>query len=95
MSKQEDARDAVLDLIESLSVGQAIPSERQLTHELGVSRLTVRAALDELVRDGYLDRRDGWYLATMGRLKPGWTAEQADAHLRAISADMLAARHCT
>ena len=59
MSKQEDARDAVLDLIEALSVGQAIPSERQLTQELGVSRLTVRAALDELVRDGYLDRRHG------------------------------------
>jgi GntR family transcriptional regulator len=59
LSKQEDARDAVLDLIESLSVGQAIPSERQLTQELGVSRLTVRAALDELVRDGYLDRRHG------------------------------------
>jgi GntR family transcriptional regulator len=59
MSKQEEARDRVLDLIEALSVGQAIPSERQLTNDLGVSRLTVRAALDELVRDGYLDRRHG------------------------------------
>jgi GntR family transcriptional regulator len=59
MSKQEEARDRVLDLIESLEVGQAIPSERQLTQDLGVSRLTVRAALDELVRDGYLDRRHG------------------------------------
>jgi GntR family transcriptional regulator len=59
VSKQEDTRDRVLDLIESLTVGQAIPSERQLTQELGVSRLTVRAALDELVRDGYLDRRHG------------------------------------
>jgi GntR family transcriptional regulator len=59
MSKQEETRDRVLDLIESLAVGQAIPSERQLTQELGVSRLTVRAALDELVRDGYLDRRHG------------------------------------
>jgi GntR family transcriptional regulator len=59
LSKQEEARDRVLDLIESLSVGQAIPSERHLTQEFGVSRLTVRAALDELVRDGYLDRRHG------------------------------------
>src|ERR1700736_5513916 len=59
MSKQEETRDRVLDLMESLVVGQAIPSERQLTQELGVSRLTVRAALDELVRDGYLDRRHG------------------------------------
>ena len=59
MSKQEETRDRVLDLIESLVVGQAIPSERQLTREFGVSRLTVRAAIDELVRDGYLDRRHG------------------------------------
>jgi putative ABC transport system permease protein len=41
--------------------------------------------------DPYLDRRDAWFLATMGRLKPGWTVEAADAHLRSISPDMLAA----
>ena len=59
MTKQEEARERVLDLMEALEVGETIPSERQLTHRLGVSRLTVRAALDELVRDGYLDRRHG------------------------------------
>ena len=59
MSKQEETRDRVLDLIESLAVGQPIPAERQLAVDLGVSRLTVRAALDDLVRDGHLDRRHG------------------------------------
>ena len=59
MSKQEETRDRVLDLIEDLHVGEAIPAERQLATELGFSRLTLRAALDELVRDGYLDRRHG------------------------------------
>src|SRR6266851_4020757 len=59
MTKQDDTRDQVLDLMESLDVGMAIPSERQLSVDLGVSRLTIRAALDELVRDGYLDRRHG------------------------------------
>ncbi len=59
MNKQEDTRDRILDLIEELEVGSAIPSERQLTGNLGVSRLTVRAALDDLVRDGYLERRHG------------------------------------
>ena len=59
MSKTEETRDRVLDLVEALTVGQAIPSERQLSIDLGVSRLTLRAALDELVRDGYLDRRHG------------------------------------
>jgi len=59
LSKQEETRDRVLDLVESLEVGQPIPAERLLAVDLGVSRLTLRAALDELVRDGYLDRRHG------------------------------------
>ena len=59
MTKQSDTRDRVLDLIEQLGVGEAIPSERQLSSDLGVSRLTVRAALDDLVREGYLVRRRG------------------------------------
>jgi GntR family transcriptional regulator len=58
-TKQSEARARVLDLIERLTVGDAIPSERQLSADLGVSRLTVRAALDELVREGYLLRRRG------------------------------------
>ena len=59
MTKQSETRGRVLDLIERLEVGEAIPSERQLSADLGVSRLTVRAALDELVREGYLLRRRG------------------------------------
>ena len=59
MTKQSETRDRVLDLIEQLGVGKAIPSERQLSADLGVSRLTVRAALDDLVREGYLVRRRG------------------------------------
>jgi GntR family transcriptional regulator len=59
MTKQAETRDRVLDLIERLGVGEAIPSERQLSADLGVSRLTVRAALDDLVREGYLVRRHG------------------------------------
>ena len=49
----------MLELIDQLQVGQAIPSERRLSSDLGISRLTVRAALDDLVRDGYLERRHG------------------------------------
>ena len=58
-TKQGEVRNRVLDLIEQLGVGDAIPSERQLTADIGVSRLTVRAALDELVREGLLVRRHG------------------------------------
>jgi GntR family transcriptional regulator len=59
VTKQRETRDRVLDLIEGLGVGEAIPSERQLSAELGVSRLTLRAALDELAREGYVVRRRG------------------------------------
>ena len=59
MTKQSETRERVLDLIERLAIGEAIPSERQLSVELGVSRLTVRAALDDLVREGFLERRHG------------------------------------
>jgi GntR family transcriptional regulator len=59
VTKQSETRDLVLDLIEQLEVGDPIPSERQLSADLGVSRLTVRAALDDLAREGYLVRRRG------------------------------------
>ena len=59
VTKQTETRTKVLDLIDQLDVGDAIPSERQLCADLGVSRLTVRAALDDLVRDGMLIRRHG------------------------------------
>jgi GntR family transcriptional regulator len=59
MTKQREAREQVLALIQSLGIGESIPSERQLSTDLGVSRLTVRAALDELVREGHLVRRRG------------------------------------
>src|SRR5687768_12881294 len=59
VTKQSTARQQVLDLIERLGVGTAIPAERQLSADLGVSRLTLRAALDDLVRQGYLVRRPG------------------------------------
>jgi GntR family transcriptional regulator len=58
-TKQSQTRDRVIELIERLGVGEAIPSERQLSVDLQVSRLTVRAALDELVREGFLVRRRG------------------------------------
>jgi hypothetical protein len=44
-----------------------------------------------------LDQRDFWWLAAIGRLKPGWTIEQARTHLQAISPgifkDTLPARY--
>jgi GntR family transcriptional regulator len=59
LNKQLEVRERVLELIKELEVSAPIPSERRLSAELGVSRLTLRAAVDELVREGYLVRRHG------------------------------------
>ena len=59
MTKQRETRNRVMALIEeTITVFQA-QGMSQLSADLGVSRLTVRAALDELVRDGFLVRRRG------------------------------------
>src|SRR3954447_2460202 len=59
MTKQEVTRQRVLEIIERLAVGDPIPPERRLAGDLGVSRLTLRAALDELAREGLIVRRRG------------------------------------
>src|SRR3954452_21472266 len=59
MTKQEVTRQRVLELIERLAIGDPIPPERRLAGDLGVSRLTLRAAIDDLVREGLIVRRRG------------------------------------
>ena len=52
---------ALRDLIEKRVLGpdDALPPERDLAEELSVSRITVRKAVDGLVEDGLLVRRQG------------------------------------
>lgn len=57
--KRERVRDTILELIEERRPGDAIPSERVLCAELGVSRPTLRAAVDQLVIAGLLVREHG------------------------------------
>lgn len=42
-----------------LAPGDAFPTEAALMERYGVSRITVRAALDQLVRDGLIERQRG------------------------------------
>ncbi|MBO2442140.1 GntR family transcriptional regulator [Actinomadura nitritigenes] len=46
-------------MLEGLEPGDALPSERRLVDELGVSRPTLRQAVDGLVAEGLLERRHG------------------------------------
>lgn len=54
-------REILLDLIEGneLRIGTAIPSERELCQRFGLSRMTVRQAVDHLVSEGRLHRVPG------------------------------------
>lgn len=51
----------VKNLIDSgkLTQGDLIPSENQLSEEFNVTRMTVRSALSNLVKEGYITRRRG------------------------------------
>ncbi|MEU4266776.1 GntR family transcriptional regulator [Streptomyces sp. NPDC026092] len=57
--KRERVREHLLGLIEARGPGVPIPSERTLCADLGVSRPTLRAAVDELVATGALVREQG------------------------------------
>jgi GntR family transcriptional regulator len=57
--KYHAVRDRIHDLIDGLAVGDALPAERTLATDLGVSRMTLRRAIDELVASGLVERRHG------------------------------------
>lgn len=57
--KRERVRDYLMELVESRAPGDPIPSERTLCEQLGVSRPTLRSAVDELVTTGLLVREHG------------------------------------
>lgn len=58
--KYQAVRSYLVGLVESeLHVGDAIPSERALCERFGVSRMTVRQAVDALVGEGVLVREQG------------------------------------
>lgn len=58
-AKYHSIRDEILDLIAELDVGDALPPERTLAPQFGVSRMTLRRAVEELIREGRLSRRHG------------------------------------
>jgi GntR family transcriptional regulator len=79
---QRVLRDAIHNQV--LSPEDALPAERDLADELGVSRITVRKALDGLVADGLLTRRPGAGTFVAGRV------EKSFSKLSSFSEDMLA-----
>jgi GntR family transcriptional regulator len=54
-------KNYILEMIdrEEYAIEQAIPSERTLIEQFGISRITIRRAIDVLVNEGYLYRLQG------------------------------------
>jgi GntR family transcriptional regulator len=65
--------------------GELIPSERELVQKYGVSRITVRRAIDELVSEGYLYRVQG-----KGTFVKSNLLEQNIITLNSITQDIIA-----
>lgn len=57
--KYRELAEMLLGRIGGAAIGDPMPSERQLADETGVSRMTARRAIDELVRRGLLTREVG------------------------------------
>lgn len=58
-AKRSQVRERLEALIAQLLPGEAIPAERELARDLGVARMTLRRAVDELVVERRLVRRHG------------------------------------
>ncbi|WP_323748211.1 GntR family transcriptional regulator, partial [Catenulispora rubra] len=89
-AKRDRVRDHLLQLIDTAAPGTSLDSERDLAEALGVSRPTVRAALQDLARSGYLVRHQGRGTFTSPRkIDQALTGDSADggAALAAPSAE--------
>jgi GntR family transcriptional regulator len=65
-----------------IRIGDALPSERELSEAIGISRVTVRRAIETLLREGLLSRKHGSGTSIAPRI------EQPAALLAGFSADM-------
>jgi GntR family transcriptional regulator len=78
---QRALRDAITD--NRLAADEALPPERELAEEFRVSRITVRKALDALVGEGLLTRRQGAGTFVASRVEKNFSK------LSSFSEDML------
>jgi Transcriptional regulators len=59
MTKYEQIKQELLTLIEDIPPHQQIPGERVLEMAMNAARMTVRKAIDALVNEGHLYRKEG------------------------------------
>jgi GntR family transcriptional repressor for pyruvate dehydrogenase complex len=89
----ETVAEQLLAAIQTLPAGTRVPSERELTKELGVGRSTVREALNGLAMLGILEVRHGQGVFVTG--EPGPAAEPSSittALQRGVTHEFIEAR---
>lgn len=79
-------REALLDYItrSELKEGSLLPTEREIGEKLQVSRITVRRAIDDLVREGYLVTQQG-----KGTFVARPKIQRRMTHMKSFSQQML------
>jgi GntR family transcriptional regulator len=83
-SKQRLVRERIEALIDTLSPGEPLPAERELARDLGVARMTLRRAIDSLVHDSRLIRRQGsGTFVAAAKVSQGLSATSFSADMRA------------
>ena len=84
VTKYHGVREQLLDRLEMMAAGEQLPPERELSQSLGVSRMTLRRAIDDLVGRGAVRRRPGSGVFALGpKLDPGLVATSFTADMRA------------
>lgn len=84
MTKYHEVREQLLDRLDEMAAGEQLPPERELAGSLGVSRMTLRRAIDDLVARGEVRRRHGTgVFALRPKLDPGLVARSFTADMRA------------
>ncbi|MFL5750452.1 MAG: GntR family transcriptional regulator [Chloroflexota bacterium] len=58
-SSRQVLRARMRELVATARVGDRLPSERELSLRWGVARMTIRSAMDALVTEGLVERRQG------------------------------------
>lgn len=82
--KYRRLHDELRERVDAMAAGEPLPPERELAREVGVSRTTLRRAVDELVAAGRLRRRQGAGVFAVGpRIGQALTATSFSADMRA------------
>jgi GntR family transcriptional regulator len=85
--RRAEVRDRLRALIDVREPGEAMPSERALSEQFGVSRPTLRAAIEDLANDGLLVRQHGRGTFTSPRKISQDLSENRAGHFSMTPAD--------